>query len=112
VIVKAFEVRDEGTLIPVLAIKLAPHDELEKRVLDRAGYGRTPVAQSRYVMLIDIAQEPCAATTDPYKHGSMRTLRIAHEWIEKHFDTLMSGSVVCVEFILGERETPKESELQ
>ena len=46
---------------------------------------------------------------DPYDWGD-RTFRTAHLWVEEHFDELADGDVICVETILGERETSKISE--
>jgi hypothetical protein len=35
---------------------------------------------------------------------------VAHKHISENFDRLESGSVVCVEHLLGERPEPKTSE--
>lgn len=37
-------------------------------------------------------------------------MHTAHKYIEENWDALKDGDVVCVEHILGERETPKVSE--
>jgi hypothetical protein len=109
---KILEIRDKGTFIPILATKLNPDDEAERYLLARAGYGRTPEAQSEYVLVSQIlggGTQRC--TTDPYGWpGGERTYQVAHDYIRKNFDRLVSGDVVCVEFLLGERTTPKVSE--
>jgi hypothetical protein len=108
-ICKAFEVRDEGTHIPVLAVKLLPHDERERLVLERAGFGSTAQVQGRSILLVSIAGEPYNATVNPHRFG--RTLQAAHEYIEVYFASLMSGSLIDVRYALGETDAPCESEL-
>ena len=48
------------------------------------------------------------STADPY-HWQDRTMQTAHLHIRHNWATLRSGDVVDVEFILGERVTPKPS---
>lgn len=106
-IAKTFEIRDRGTFIPVLAVKLDPGCEADRYLLGRAGY-QTP---SQYVVLMNINGGNGKATSDPYEWGQgSRTMIVAHDYIIKNFTWLNSGDVVCVEHILGERKTPKISE--
>lgn len=106
-ICKTFEVRDKGTFMPVLAIKLTPADERDRWLLARAGYGSTPEAQGDYVLFLKLEDAPY----DAHKHNTRaRTMPLAHEHIRDHFDELENGAVVCVEFLNGERVTAKRSE--
>jgi hypothetical protein len=106
-ICKTFEVRDRGTCMSVLAIRLTPTDERDRFLLARAGYGRTADKQSEYVLLIDLVKAP----HDPYGHDtSARTIPRAHAIIRDAFDTLENGAVVDIEYLLKETEAPKESE--
>ena len=105
-ITKMFEIRDRATFIPVLAIKLNPGCEPDRYLLARAGY----VHASEYVLLVKIDGGKGSSNCDPYGWGATRTMQVAHLYIIKHFISLNSGDVVCVEHILGERETPKISE--
>lgn len=108
---KMLEIRDRGTFIPVLAIRLDPTCEEERWLLARAGFGREPEQQAEYILLCRIAGGPDKCTTDPFDWGqNPRTYYVAHEHIRRHWDELQSGSVVCVEHILGERPEPKQSE--
>lgn len=51
-------------------------------------------------------------TYDPYAWGEhIRTFHVAHKYLAEHFEELESGAVIDVEFILGTRETPKQSEI-
>lgn len=110
-ITKTFEIRDRGTFVPVLAIKLEPGNAADRYLLARAGYCLTPEEQAQYVQLVRIEGGNGSSTCDPYDWGGgARTLRIAHQYIIEHFDALDSGVVVDVEFILGETEAPKVSE--
>jgi hypothetical protein len=110
-ICKTFEIRDRGTFIPVLAIKLEPGCEPDRYLLGRAGFGTTPEAQRAYVQVVRIAGGSGHSSCDPHDWpGGARSVPIAHQHIIEHFDSLESGAVVDVEFILGERAEPKRSE--
>lgn len=107
---KTFEVRDEGTFMPVLAVKLEPGNEQDRYLLARTGYGQDPGAQAEYVMLWRLAGGTGPASTDLYEWGGSRTMQVAHDYINQHFDEMKSGAVVDVQFIRGETKTPKLSE--
>lgn len=110
-IAKCFEIRDNGTFIPVLAVKLESTNEGDRYLLSRAGYGRTSAEQASYVQLIEINGGNGKSNCDPYewdRHG--RTYRVAHDYIIRHFSNLNAGAVIDVEFILGETSTFKPSE--
>lgn len=108
--IKLFEVRDISTFMPMMAIKLSSRNESERYLLARSGYGRTLEEQNTYIMLIRIYGDTLIGSSDIYGHGQARTLQVAHDYIYKNWGSLNSGSVVCVETILGERSMPKESE--
>lgn len=122
---KIVEIRDSGTFIPALAVRLGSPNEVERILLGRAGFGRTMEDQSEYIVLCKInGGEPCASHIDPFSWGqNPRTMFVAHLYLlnrqgelgtgaEKHdgFDALPQGVLIDVEFILGIRETPKVSE--
>ena len=105
-IVKALEIRDEGTTIPMWAIKPTADNEAQRAVLRHAGYGDHP---GDYVILI--GAHDCEGHYNPADQDG-RTRQVAHMWIKQHFDELKDGDVVDVEFILRKRATPKTSEIQ
>jgi hypothetical protein len=111
VIAKTFEIRDAGTFIPMLAIRLDPVTEADRYLLARAGYGREPVQQGEFVMLCGLNGGLDRATSDPYDWTN-RTRQVAHGFIVQHFDALESGAVVDVEHILGTTASPKRSEAE
>ena len=106
---KLFELRDRGTFIPVIAIRLnhGPASEAERYLLARAGFrGRDNV--------IILVRAECAgidrnASYDPYAWGG-RTYPVAHLHIIANWDKLSTGDVIDVEYILGETTAPKTSE--
>jgi hypothetical protein len=121
-IVKAIEIRDKGTFIPAMAIKMVPlfvpelgahaaserdQSERERYLLYRAGYG----FEDPCVVLcrMDANGGSRNASYDPYGWGD-RTFKVAHDYIIEHFDELESGAVVDVEFLLSETKEPKKSE--
>lgn len=118
--VKLFEVRDRATFIPVMAVALfhsgaEEGSESESYLLRRAGYSAQQIdplkcaalALEPYIMLVALTD--ARANYDPYSWGN-RTLAAAHEHIILNWDSLISGAVLDVEFILGEKPTPKVSE--
>ena len=112
-IVKAVEVRDRGTFIPCLAVKMVPVEypdaasEPERYLLRRAGYGF--VNPCVVLCRMDAIGVDRNATYDPFAWGE-RTLPVAHQYIADNFDRLESGAVVDVEWILKETTEPKKSE--
>lgn len=106
--VKLFELRDEATHIPLLAVRMLPANLREQYILQRAGYHHfdTPL------VMITAAYGGCRAEWDPYAWGAWgsRTYRCAHEYITSNWAGLSSGDVVDVRFILGETTKPAESE--
>jgi hypothetical protein len=127
---KLIEIRDSGTFIPALAVRLGSPEERERYLLARSGFGRTFEDQSEYIVLCKInGGEPCECHIDPFAWGqNPRTMFVAHMYLlnrqgelnldmqlrgaEKHdgFDSLPQGALIDVEYIVGLRPTPKESE--
>lgn len=108
---KLFEIRDSATFIPILAVRLTPASGDEAYLLARSGYGIEPESQGAYIILCRIVGGELDARSTPNHWGQgTRTLPTAHRYIAEHWDTLTSGDVVDVEFILGETSEPKVSE--
>lgn len=103
---KLFELRDKGTFIPIIALKVEARSEPERYLLARAGYG---TEQCVILVRAECSGVNRNATYDPYAWGG-RTYPVAHNYIIDHFDELKSGAVVDVEHILGESTKPKLSE--
>jgi hypothetical protein len=119
---KLFEVLDRHTCIPVFAFRAQPtkFDELgadahlageqtesELFLLGRTGFGLT--GSSDCVIVGKLIGGECQYDCYDWKDGS-RTLKTAHDYITKNFDTLKSGAVIDVEFIAGETTTPRPSD--
>lgn len=109
---KTFEIRDRGTFIPAIAVRLNPVIEEDRYLISRAGFGTSSIAQGEHVMLAKLAGGVQSAKTDPYEWGnSARTMGVAHNYILKTpWHQLESGQVIDVEHILGETPFPKISE--
>jgi hypothetical protein len=109
---KVLEVRDAMTLVPVLAIWLAPTDEAERWLLARAGYGEQPSVQRTYFVVLDLDGGVGRYETSPteWQLRNNRTMQVAHQYIQDHWADLSSGDVVDVEYILGIAKEPKESD--
>lgn len=109
--IKMFEIRDEGTFIPAIAIWPRAETEGERWLWARSGYGSAVDDQSDYILLGRIAGGTGPLTCDPFGHGlGGRTMRVAHEYIIEHWATLVTGDVIDVQHILGEHDTPVASE--
>lgn len=112
-VTKLFEVRDEGTNISAIAIKLGGEKSLsENGILAHGGWGTDPIERydNEYVILIPITGGVHVANHDPFNWDGPRTLREAHWYIKENFDELSSGDVVDVQYILGETTHLKTSE--
>lgn len=113
---KLFEVRDRGTFIPVMATLMLPTEspgseegQSEFFLLRRAGYGfECPLV---YVSRLEPQGHEQQSAYDCHDWGLFpRTMYLAHEWIEGHWNELKTGDVIDVEFINGETQTKKQSE--
>lgn len=107
--IKLLEVRDRGTLMPVMAIRPMGTNDAEHWLWNRSGYGGNTETQQTYVIIVDMSEPPGVINYDPYSWDN-RTLRTAHRHIAEHWNELASGAVIDVEFILGESQQPKISE--
>jgi len=111
---KYFEVRDSMTFIPVVAfrpsagaISQGMSDQVRRIVehgLSRSGWSRG--ASSVIVCRLDRV----SAHSDQFEWGNNSTLYTAHRFIADNWDDLVTGAVIDVEFILGEKSTVKVSE--
>lgn len=112
--VKLFEIRDRMTFIPVLCVCFDWADQSskpehlggnqqERYLIRRCGYGPRPE------IIMTKLEGGNIAHCDPHA-WSGRTLNNAHIHISDHWHELESGSVIDVEFILGEASEPKQSE--
>jgi hypothetical protein len=102
---KLIEIRDSCTLIIALCIDMQPDNEAQRWGLRRYGY---PCDGKPNIMMTHATGER-KASNDPYFWND-RTFSTAHHYIIEHWHELKDGDVVCVEWILGERRTPKISE--
>jgi hypothetical protein len=105
---KALEVRDKGTFIPVLCVDMnpkAPNMTRDHYLLRRCGYP----CDGRPNIIVTRLGGSGPATNDYYTWGD-RTWHVAHKYIVENWNALNDGDVVDVEWILGERDTPKVSE--
>jgi hypothetical protein len=101
--VKRVEIRDAMTTMPALALRVRGGSE--DPVLWRAGFGELPE-----VILVDLVNWRCQY--DPFSWSTpARTLPAAHRWLRDNWDEHRDGGVVDVQYILGERATPKEPEI-
>jgi hypothetical protein len=105
--VKLFEIRDAATFIPAIGIRIEPYGfevtTFERYLMRRAGYG------DGFLVLFTRLDGGGESHYDPYGWKN-RTFQVAHDFVAKNWDSLDSGAVVDVEFILGLRPEPKSSE--
>lgn len=106
---KIIELRDAGTFMPVMAVKLESQGEAERYLLARAGYGRTYEDHNRYVLLFRLAGGDLIGACSPYEQSS-GTMQTLHYALEKDWDCVRTGDVFDVEFHRGDTATKKLSE--
>lgn len=107
---KLLEIRDRGTFIPAIAIRLDPTCEADRYLLDRAGFGQNPALQRKYVLMAKLEGGKITYDSAHWFADGTRTMAVAHGYVIGQFDELNSGGVIDVEFILGETQTKKRSE--
>ena len=105
---KLLEIRDEGTCIPALAMRMRPETLAELIYFQRCGY-----TSGDGVVLMALRDQ--RATSDPYDWPAIgfgrRTMPSAHLFIIEHFDELEDGDVVDVRVILTESTVPADPEI-
>lgn len=103
---KILEVRDEGTHIPALAIKMLAEDDVQSYyVHDRCGYPRDGTG------IVLCRLNDMSGHVDPYAWtDSPRTMATAHHHVYEHFDELNDGDVIDVQVLLGETTEPVRSD--
>jgi len=107
--VKVLEIRDRATMIPALAIRQSyPVDRCSVHLLSHVGFGRVFEDQCGYVFLMRLVDHE--TQSDP-NCWTGRTMHTAHRHICDHWDDLEDGSVIDVEYLLGESDMPKTSDV-
>lgn len=104
--VKLFEVRDRGTMIPWIAIKMdgSTMSRPQRWLMESAGYG------SEFPCIIQgHAHFPGTWTYRYEEIENPRTMQAA-PFIAEHFDKLMGGEVVDVRVLLGESKKAAKPE--
>jgi len=106
-ITRVIEIRDEGTRIMALAIKMEAANRLEEQALRCYGYPRDGSA----IVLMNLNDQK--ASSDPYSEvwNGSRTMRAAHAWITEHWDDFREGDVIDCRFIAGTASAPARSEV-
>ena len=110
---KFFEIRDRGTCLPVMAIRLDSEtcSDKERWLLSQAGFGKTQESHREYIMLCDIASRKPHALYDPFNWKESFMVDV-HLHLQDHFDDYQSGAVLDVSVIRGESDTPRPSDYQ
>ena len=105
-IIKLFELRDEGTHIPIFSFRSQSDNPRESLIFQRGGY----LKGSRLIIMGALSGKIC--TYDPGYWENGRTMRIAHQYLYEHWDELESGDLIDIRFIMKETDQPCETELK
>lgn len=103
--IKLFEIRDSCTFIPAYAVSFRNSTEEESYLSGRAGYekdGKT--------IIFGYLAYPEKSSYDSIDFLAGRTMKIAMEYVRDNWESVKSGDVIDVEWILGEKEDIKVSE--
>lgn len=102
---KFIEIRDRMTFIPALAIEMSGAPSVAGDwLMRRSGYR---AADFTCIVLISLQKMECK---NNYYDWGDRTMSQAHKWVEENWNGIECGSVVDVEYILGETTHRKVSE--
>jgi hypothetical protein len=115
---KALELRDAGTFIPLLCVDMNPGRMgtpvygAQRYLLRRCGYACDGHPNILMTRMDGGGRDGARAINDPYEWGESGrgTFAVAHDYIIKHWHDLHDGDVVDVEYILGETKQKKISE--
>lgn len=110
--IKLLEIRDKSTFIAVGAVRVLGDSDEQRFLLRRSGWGSAQIdGNDVQTYLFSLGDPERGINYDPWGWGGRaRTYQVAHKYINAHWEELVDGSVVDVEFILGETSTPKVSE--
>jgi len=108
--VKLLEIRDEGTKIAAMAIKMFGANKKQRQILRFSGFNQT-TPDEYLVALTYVACNNRQINFDYFEWSNSRTMKAAHSYIEEHFDDLKDGDVVDAEFILKLTDKPKKAEI-
>jgi len=111
---KLLEIRDSGTFMPFLAIKLSYENEEERWLLRRAGFSPNGISgyehdSEKYILFHPLCTDQINYDVYSWNRGA-RTVPLAHIYVIDHWNELKSGDVIDVEFNLGETKEKKISE--
>lgn len=106
--IKLFEILDRATCMPVMVVKLQDTSAARYPLLSRAGFN--PFGEPVCYMFVTLAHPKANWDAYGWPAGD-RTCSSAHKYIEQHFDELPDGAVVDVQYILGETQTPRPSDV-
>lgn len=116
IVTKLFEVRDAGTFISAIAIKMVPLPFLdqdisgEEYILSRAGWKHLQEDPTSWPCVLFGPAGHGVMRYNPSEWAGNRSMQVAHEHVEINWDLLKSGDVIDVEFLLGESKEQKVSE--
>lgn len=104
---KLLEIRDHGTFIPAIAIRVenGGTESRQDQLIGRAGFRVSPGV---YLMRMVDARAQC----DPYEWGNDRTHKAVHDWLYNFWHDVQDGGLVDVRVILGETTEAVGSELR
>ena len=106
--IKCLEIRDRHTFVPVICIRPVADNEAQRFLLQRDGY-RADWSEPCIIMI----DAQCRGVSyDCYEWTDRRTKGHAHHYIAEHWEELVDGDVIDVEYILCETSVKKRSERQ
>ena len=97
---KVLEIRDRATYIPVVAFKTAGESDAEQSLFKSVGL------TNEHLILVKLSD--CTANYSSFRWDRQsRTMRVAHDYINAHWNNIKSGDVVDIEYILKETVSKK-----
>lgn len=111
---KMFEVVDRATCLVVVATKMTPeyknddYDEYEREYNLLRKMGFSDFKTNPLVLMYSVDHKKGYYT--PYEWNS-RTMTTAHKYIQDNFDELEQDDVIDVEYVLGETQEIKKSQV-
>ena len=106
---KLFELRDEGTFISALVVRLTGESQRENWQLRRGGFSQGQIDEGKDFAMVHLSAG--IGGVDPFRMGGgTRTWPTFYRYIRENWDLHNSGDVIDASFILGETFEVKRSE--
>jgi hypothetical protein len=100
-------ISDKLIEINAIYIVMAADNDDQRKMLVDAGWPQGPERYFPGGILIDLNSYEAQSRR---RLWTTRTMRVAHEFLDKHYQTIRDGDIIDIQYILKETTSPKKRE--